>query len=104
MKIGVGAVTLVVVLLISGAGLAVIGGGDVVFKAGKAADVVFSHRKHVEDLGLKCTECHDGLYLSKGKNKKVTMAQMRQGESCGACHNGKMAFDVKGKCSQCHKR
>lgn len=104
MKILAGAVSLVVLFLIAGWGLAVVGGGDVVFKAGKARDVVFSHGKHVEDLGLKCTECHDALYAARGKNKNVTMAQMREGKSCGACHNGEMAFDVKGNCSRCHKK
>jgi c(7)-type cytochrome triheme protein len=94
----------VLIFLISGTGLAMIGGGDVVFKAGRAKDAVFSHEKHVADIGLGCTECHDALYTSKGGHKKVTMAQMGQGQSCGACHDGKMAFDVKGNCSHCHTR
>ena len=44
------------------------------------------------------------LYITKEKHKKVTMAQMQKGQSCGACHNGKRAFDVKGNCDNCHKK
>ncbi len=32
------------------------------------------------------------------------MKQMQQGKSCGACHNGKKAFSVKGDCVKCHKK
>ncbi|HUL00242.1 MAG TPA: c(7)-type cytochrome triheme domain-containing protein [Nitrospirota bacterium] len=37
--------------------------------------------------------------------KKVTMQEMDKGQSCGACHNGQKAFDVKDKnnCKKCHK-
>jgi c(7)-type cytochrome triheme protein len=30
------------------------------------------------------------------------MVQMQQGQSCGFCHNGQRAFDVKGGCTKCH--
>lgn len=81
-----------------------IGGGDITFKPGKARDVIFSHESHVKDIGLKCTDCHDSIYKTKEKNKRVTMAEMRKGLSCGVCHNGKKAFDVKGNCANCHKK
>lgn len=81
-----------------------IGGGDISFKAGKERDAIFSHDTHVSDIGLKCTECHDSLFITQEKHKKVTMLEMRKGVSCGACHNGKRAFDVKGNCSNCHKK
>jgi c(7)-type cytochrome triheme protein len=31
------------------------------------------------------------------------MKQMEKGKSCGACHDGKKAFSVKGECAKCHK-
>jgi len=87
-------------------GIARIGGGDISFKGGKAGEVIFRHDSHTTDSGLKCTDCHDSLYVTKEKDKRVSMAQMQKGKSCGACHNGKKAFDVKLKsdCSSCHKK
>jgi c(7)-type cytochrome triheme protein len=32
------------------------------------------------------------------------MKDMEQGKSCGACHDGKGAFSVKGDCAKCHKK
>lgn len=90
--------------MISNIVLGKIGGGDIVFKPERAKEVLFSHQRHVEDIGLRCTDCHDNLYSTKEKHKKVTMAEMRKGLSCGACHNGKNAFDVKANCSNCHKK
>ncbi len=81
-----------------------VGGGDIVYKPEKARNVIFSHEVHVKDIGLKCTECHDSIFTTKEKRKNFTMADMRKGLSCGACHNGKIAFDVKANCSKCHKK
>lgn len=81
-----------------------IGGGEIIFKSKGAKDAVFSHESHVSEIGLKCTECHDILFLTAEKRKNASMADMRKGLSCGACHNGKKAFDVKANCSNCHKK
>lgn len=96
--------SLIAVFLSSSIALGEIGGGDIVFTPNKAKEVNFSHDYHVGSIVLKCTECHDNLYITKQKHNKVTMAQMQRGQSCGACHNGKRAFDVKANCSNCHKR
>jgi len=32
------------------------------------------------------------------------MKAMESGKSCGACHDGKTAFSVKGDCAKCHKQ
>jgi c(7)-type cytochrome triheme protein len=80
------------------------GGGDITFKEDKTGQVIFSHDAHVKDAGLKCTDCHDRLYVTREKSKRVTMAQIQKGKSCGACHNGKKAFDVKSDCGNCHKK
>ena len=88
-------------LLVAGVAFAAVGGGDVTIKS-KKGPVVFSHDKHV-GMGQECTQCHDGLFTDSKSHKTVTMKQMQQGKSCGACHNGKTAFTVKGNCKNCHK-
>lgn len=98
------AILILLVMVMSAIVWAKVGGGDIVFEVKKAGNVTFSHERHVDGLGLKCTDCHDALYVAKGKDKPVAMAQMQKGQSCGACHNGKKAFDVKGDCSNCHKK
>jgi c(7)-type cytochrome triheme protein len=94
----------VLLLLWAGSVLAVVGGGDITLKGGKSGDVIFSHDAHVSSAGIGCKECHDKLYLDTKQHKKVTMAEMQKGKSCGACHNGKRAFSVKGNCTTCHKK
>lgn len=94
----------VLLLICTGSALAVVGGGDITLKGGRSGDVTFSHDTHVDSAGIGCKECHDRLYLDTKKHKKVTMAEMQKGKSCGACHNGKRAFTVKGNCSKCHKK
>lgn len=59
----------------------------------------FSHKKHLA-ANPDCNTCHPALYAA-GPNKRVTMAQMYQGKSCGACHDSKQAFSIK-NCSGCH--
>lgn len=92
-----------IVLSSAVAALAAVGGGDITMK-NKGGAVVFSHDTHVEGMGLTCTECHSNLYLSVKQHKTVSMKQMQKGKSCGACHNGKKAFSVKGACAKCHKK
>lgn len=95
---------MVVMLLgISTTASAAVGGGDVLLK-NKGGDVVFSHETHVVGMNLKCTQCHDRLYTNAKKHKKVSMKEMQKGKSCGACHDGKTAFSVKGDCATCHKK
>jgi c(7)-type cytochrome triheme protein len=74
----------------------------VTFKVKGATEVAFSHDSHVTKSGLSCRNCHDGKIIT-GKDKNVSMVQMEKGKTCGACHNGKMAFTVAGNCGNCHK-
>jgi c(7)-type cytochrome triheme protein len=83
--------------------VAKVGGGDITFTMKGAAPAVFSHESHVAG-GLACTACHPAPYVTTAQHKKTTMAMMQKGQSCGACHNGKKAFDVKGNCATCHKK
>ena len=98
--IGMGVIT---VLLATSVLWAKVGGGDIIFRMKGAADAVFSHDGHVTK-GLKCTDCHYVLYATVEKHSKATMAEMQKGRSCGACHNGQKAFDVKANCDRCHKK
>ena len=99
----IAAMTACFALATVGSASAAVGGGDVTLK-NSGGDVVFSHEVHVEGVQLECTQCHEKLYLSAKQHTKVSMKQMQKGKSCGACHNGKMAFSVKGDCAKCHKK
>lgn len=90
------------VILVAAPVLAAVGGGDIILKGDGGGPVVFSHDRHVADAGLKCQECHTKLYLDSKQHKPATMAEMEKGKSCGACHDGKVAFSVKGDCNKCH--
>jgi len=79
-----------------------VGGGDITFSLTGASNVIFSHDAHVTKHKQKCGECHYRIYTTIAQRKDVTMAQMQNGQSCGACHNGQRAFDVKGTCNKCH--
>ncbi len=64
------------------------------------AQATFSHTFH---LGMfSCRECHTKIFIAGKNSKRYTMAQMQQGKSCGACHDGSTAFSVKGDCDKCH--
>lgn len=99
MKLALAAVT---VLMFGSIALAVVGGGDVTLK-NKGGATTFSHKTHVEGAGVHCQKCHPKLYTNARRHKAVTMKGMEQGQSCGACHNGKVAFSVKEHCTDCHK-
>lgn len=81
-----------------------VGGGDIVYEIKHIGNVTFSHETHVETMGFNCTECHPSLFEIKDKHKKMQMSHRRQGMSCGACHEGKKAFDLKSNCYVCHVR
>ncbi|MBC7963909.1 MAG: cytochrome c3 family protein [Steroidobacteraceae bacterium] len=72
---------------------------DLKFATSGAGIVGFSHAKHAE--GNSCDKCHTRLYATTRSKSRVSMAQMYKGKSCGACHDGKNAFDIK-KCGSCH--
>jgi c(7)-type cytochrome triheme protein len=87
---------------------------DFTFPQGKDSPgvVTFSHEKHKEKLE-KCAECHTKVFkMKKGTTGELTMAKMKIGEQCGACHNGKKEVagkvvfmaDDKANCERCHKK
>ncbi|GAM08881.1 class III cytochrome C family protein [Geobacter sp. OR-1] len=75
---------------------------DKSYKVKDAGNVVFSHKAHL-DMSFSCQDCHDTVYKPGKGNPKVSMTEMEKGKSCGACHNGKKAFNVTSDCATCHK-
>ena len=72
----------------------------------KPARATFSHKIHTMDAGLECSACHDELFAMESKEESkretFTMAEMAEGKTCGACHNGSDAFDSATQCGSCH--
>jgi c(7)-type cytochrome triheme protein len=74
---------------------------ELTFEVKDAGNVTFSHKSH---SGLyKCAECHVALFATARSGTRVSMKEMENGKSCGACHDSKNAFSVKDKCDTCHK-
>lgn len=82
-----------------------VGGGDLTFTPKNAAPVIFSHEKHVNEKGLKCTGCHYQIFQMAQGSYKMDMSKLTKGDFCGKCHNGQKGFDVKDQknCARCHK-
>ncbi|MFO0752811.1 MAG: c(7)-type cytochrome triheme domain-containing protein [Thermodesulfovibrionales bacterium] len=72
----------------------------ITYKAKDMAPVSFSHGFHAGVF--PCAECHSGIWPMKRGVKKMSMDAMYQGKFCGACHNGKTAFETT-QCDKCHK-
>ena len=66
----------------------------------------FEHSTHTMDAGLECDSCHDDIFsMQRGtavNTKRFTMQAMANGEFCGACHDGDMAFATDTNCLACH--
>ena len=61
----------------------------------------FRHAAHTS--WLACGSCHPSPFpLGAGSPRPaVTMASLREGQSCGLCH-GRVTFGVDSRCSACH--
>lgn len=78
--------------------------GDVVINnfsdAAEMRPVVFSHWFH--RIRFRCKVCHADLgFEFKAGGNKITMAKIIDGQFCGACHNGEIAWSVE-NCAMCH--
>jgi len=82
-----------------------VGGGDLTFTPKNAKPVVFSHDKHVNGKGLKCTGCHYQIFQMAQGSYKMEMSKITKRDFCGKCHNGQKAFDVQDEknCDRCHR-
>lgn len=62
--------------------------------------VVFPHWFH--RIRFRCKVCHADLgFKFKAGGNKINMAKIIDGQFCGACHNGEIAWSVE-NCSMCH--
>lgn len=70
---------------------------------GSPGKVVFSHQFH-SGVSDKCTACHVNLFRMLQPTRQVSHGDMEAGKSCGACHNGQMAFGATdpASCTRCH--
>jgi c(7)-type cytochrome triheme protein len=79
---------------------------DTIFLKQPINSIPFDHSLHTKELGLACNECHMKLFDMKtgstGEKDDFTMEAMYDGKYCGACHNGNLAFGMKGDCTKCH--
>jgi len=93
-------------LIIAAAGNAPAVGPDktITWAGGGKGTVLFDGRKHAE-RGHVCKDCHHGLFSKKYGTAKITHAALKQGQYCGACHNGNLAFSTvdQDKCFACHQ-
>jgi c(7)-type cytochrome triheme protein len=71
---------------------------NITYNVKETGPTVFSHTKHLKKM--QCNSCHTKLYAT-GANKRVSMAEMEKGKSCGSCHNAKDAFALS-ECTKCH--
>ncbi len=66
----------------------------------------FSHKQHVEEFELECSNCHSTVFAMKkgaaAASGDFTMASFAEGKYCGACHNGDDAFVASSQCESCH--
>jgi len=80
--------------------------GDMVMarkvKGSSTPPAVFPHWAH--RIRFKCYACHPSMYEMKSGTSLVSMDAITQGdESCGTCHNGKIAWAISfDNCSKCH--
>ena len=78
------------------------------FKGSGAGRVIFKGKDHDWTKGLTCKDCHISIFPFKKPGAEgaavIKMSDIYEGRYCGACHNGKKAFDAKPKdsCKRCH--
>lgn len=78
--------------------------GDVVLNNysddGGIRPVIFPHWFH--RIRYACKSCHSDIgFPFKAGGSKVDMLKIINGEYCGACHNGQIAWSVE-NCDLCH--
>ena len=93
---------LIIPLIFSGSALAEY--GDVVInnyaETQGMRPVVFPHWFH--RIRFACKVCHADLgFKFKAGGNDITMFKIIEGQYCGACHNGNIAWSIK-NCNLCH--
>ncbi len=91
-------------LTFAGGSVAIAEYGDVIMNrscdANGIAPVVFPHWFH--RIRYRCKVCHGDLgFATKAGGNEVTMLTIIDGQHCGACHNGDIAWSSE-RCDLCH--
>jgi c(7)-type cytochrome triheme protein len=82
--------------------------GDITFTRKEAGTedippAIFPHWVH--RMQFRCHVCHDAITVMKAGANPITMEAIQEGKYCGACHNGKTAFQATFEtCPRCHRR
>lgn len=94
-----------VTLMLSVSAFAVGPGKTLEYDGKGAGKVTFDGKVHA-GKGLKCNDCHPAIFKMKKGSTVGAMKDMNAGKSCGTCHNGTKASDVKdnANCGKCHKK
>ncbi len=61
--------------------------------------VVFPHWFH--RIRFKCKVCHEDIFILRAGANDINMAKIMDGEFCGKCHNGLIAWEPL-YCDRCH--
>ncbi len=61
--------------------------------------VIFPHWFH--RIRFKCKVCHEDIFIMRQGANDVNMQKIIQGEYCGKCHNGRIAWAPM-YCDRCH--
>lgn len=96
-------------LTLAGGGAVHAAPGDLVFEregggGGASAFLpsIFPHWVH--RTRYRCYVCHPAPFEMQLGANEVTMEAIGQGQFCGSCHNGKVAFGVEFQnCERCHR-
>ena len=70
-------------------------------------EVLFSHDSHSDYAEDGCVSCHrhdfSMLFPGRAQTGEVTMERMLEGQLCGSCHDGELAFAASDNCDFCHQ-
>jgi len=72
---------------------------ELVYQVKATGPTAFSHKAHLAKTP-DCGTCHPSIF-DNSSTKRFTMAEMKRGKSCGACHNGTKAPGLD-SCVTCH--
>lgn len=66
--------------------------------------VVFRHSTHFALARNRCIECHPAPFKMLKRTFRGKHGEMDSGQTCGQCHNGKLAFGTadENTCASCH--
>ncbi len=94
-----------IMLFSAGAAYSVSKDRQLEFSSSAFGNVIFNGSLHA-GVGKACDDCHnlDAFPMQKKGVANISMQGMMEGNRCGICHNGKVAFGVDDNCARCHRQ